>query len=88
MDAIIYAINYTLLLSMLLDLRCRHAEQRFSFSLIRTSFFLPVLALENLYFSANMHDELVGPFLFSESIFALNWIIMAAYLRYVIEPPG
>jgi len=88
MDVFIYAVNYALLLSFLLDLRCSHAEQRFSFGLIRISFFLPLLALEYLYLSANMQPDLIAPFSFSENIFALYWIVLSGYLNYVIDPPS
>jgi len=88
MGAIIYALNFALLFSCLLDMRCRHAEQRLSFGLVRLCFFVPLLALESLYFSAHWQIHLVAPFLFSENIFALNWIVMAAYLGYVIDPPA
>jgi len=87
MGAIIYALNFALLFSCLLDMRCRHAEQRLSFGLVRLCFFVPLLALESLYFSAHWQIHLVAPFLFSENIFALNWIVLAAYLGYVIDPP-
>ena len=88
MDAFIYAVNFALLLSFLLDLRCSHAEQRFSFGLIRISFFLPLLAIEYMYLSANMQPDLIAPFSFSENLFAVYWIVLSGYLNYVIDPPS
>jgi len=84
--AAIYALNYALLLSCLLDMCSRIAEQRFSFGLIRMAFIVALLALEFLYFSAHMQPGLVSAIFFSENVFALIGLLLAYNLQPITEP--
>lgn len=82
---LIYALNFALLLSCLIDIWCRRPEQRFSAGIIRTALMIPLLALEYLYFSLNMEAELATPLLFSEGVFSLVWVLLALNMRPVIS---
>ena len=86
MHFLIYAINFTLLFSFLLDVYVKDADRRFSFGLIRIFFIVSVLAAEYLYLGADMQGSLVGPLFFSENVFALIWMMLAFNLRYFMNP--
>ncbi|MFO7838321.1 MAG: PEP-CTERM system histidine kinase PrsK [Desulfosalsimonadaceae bacterium] len=86
MDVLIYALDFALLLSCLIDTWCRRAEQRFSLGIVRTLLLTPLLALAQLYFSANMAAHLVPPLFLAENVFALSWILLAVHLQPVMTP--
>ncbi len=86
MNAVIYSLNYGLLFSCLFETACPQIEKRFSLGLIRLLIFLPLLALEYLYFSAYLRNDLVAPLFFSENVFALTCILLACNLPPVILP--
>jgi len=86
MTFFIYASNYTLLISLLLDVRIKNKDRRFSFGLIRIFFLAPLLAGEYFYLGVYMQGHLVTPLFFSEIVFGLMWIVLAYNLPNITEP--
>lgn len=79
------AFNYALLLSYLLDLRFREMDRRFSFDLIRVFLAVPFLVVEYLYLSAYLTIGSVPSIYFSETVFALIWLVTAYNIRRFVR---
>ena len=80
------ALNSVLLFSFLLDARFPELEKRFSFDLVRILAVIPLLAAEYIYLGAYMEEEIIVSIYFSETVFALIWIMTAWNMRRYITP--
>ncbi|MDY6903923.1 MAG: XrtA/PEP-CTERM system histidine kinase PrsK [Thermodesulfobacteriota bacterium] len=86
MNIIIFNVfSIALICSYLLDIRFKEMERRFSFDLVRIFLVVPLLVVINLYFSAFMTSETVGPFYLSETVFALIWLVTAYNIRLLVR---
>lgn len=86
MDVLIYALNFALLSSCLLDPWCRSAEQRFSIGIVRALLAILLLGLVQLYFSTTVPASLVAPLFFSENVLAFILLLLMLNLQPVMVP--
>lgn len=80
----IYAINFIVLLSMVIDLRVQMPDRRLSLALVRIFFIIPSLMATYLSAYFNTEDYIYPYFYHTENIVALLWLSLASRFYRVI----